>query len=207
MRDICSVLLLLKGQDDRGQGDQGETRKDGMESAIPQWRHPVRTDGNWDDVSTVFLFPLPKFCRFFSQSCSTSSSAKAGLEGIRADRWGPRPKKSERVEPTPGTFGYDHSKYRPPRAGDEFSPVPFDEFGRPTRVAEEDNEGQEISRIRSHMTKFTSEAMVGISNLLHLLFSFHITLLLRQQRPTYRESVPQKQEEEDGAGCCKCVVM
>ncbi|KAJ7588931.1 hypothetical protein C8J56DRAFT_1078184 [Mycena floridula] len=159
----CLVLLLLKGQDDRGQGDQGETRR--------------------------------------------NSGVKVGLGGIRADRWGPRPKKPERVEPAPGTFGYDHSKYRPPRAGDEFSPVLFDEFGRPTRVAEEDNEGQEISRIRSHMTKFASEAMVGISSLLHLLFSFHITLLLRQQRPTYRESVPQKQEEEDGAGCCKCVVM
>ncbi|KAJ7600250.1 hypothetical protein C8J56DRAFT_5728 [Mycena floridula] len=108
-------------------------------------------------------------------------------------------RKPERVEPAPGTFGYDHSKYRPPRAGDEFSPVPFDEFGCPTRVAElDDNEGQEISRLRSHRTKFGSKAMVDISSLLHLLFSFHITLLLRQQRPTYRNLYRRNRKRKMG---------
>ncbi|KAL0578188.1 hypothetical protein V5O48_003819 [Marasmius crinis-equi] len=84
-----------------------------MAHAIPTWTQPVPKQGNWDDVV------LPTVAR------------KRGL----ADQYehadgSPRVKQeNSHPEPAPGTFGFDHSKYRPPRVGDE--EIPMDEFGRP----------------------------------------------------------------------------
>ncbi|KAJ7600265.1 hypothetical protein C8J56DRAFT_813047 [Mycena floridula] len=188
-----------KQEDNRRSVAYYPTPEDGLESAIPQWTQPVRADGNWDDVV------LPVVAR------------KQGLEGYEQTDGSPRPKKPERVEPAPGTFGYDHSKYRPPRAGDEFSPVPFDEFGRPTRVAEEDNEEPDISRppisIPHDEIRVGSHGRHQQSPSSPVPFSHYASP--SSAEPKTQESVPQKvetkipqkQEEEDGAGCCKCVVM
>ncbi|KAJ7163024.1 hypothetical protein C8R46DRAFT_1352840 [Mycena filopes] len=90
-------------------GEEGD-----MADAIPEWTQPVApATGRWDDVV------LPVVAR------------KKGLDGLytRADG-SPKPKGKEEgvVAPAPGTFGWDHSKYRPPRDGDG---IQMDEFGRP----------------------------------------------------------------------------
>lgn len=61
---------------------------------------------------------------------------KKGLDGHyeRADGSPKVRAKKEEVEPAPGTFGFDHTKYRPPRdrdyrAGGGGESIPMDEFG------------------------------------------------------------------------------
>ncbi|KAJ3552756.1 hypothetical protein NM688_g3984 [Phlebia brevispora] len=89
---------------------------DDISHAIPTWTQPVPANGNWDDVV------LPVVAR------------KKGLEGQYQQVDGsPRPQPTTRdvVEPAPGTFGYDASKYRrPPRRSTDPEDIPMDEFGQ-----------------------------------------------------------------------------
>ncbi|KAF5334173.1 hypothetical protein D9758_014828 [Tetrapyrgos nigripes] len=100
--------------------DPGENED--MAHAIPTWTQPVPKQGNWDDVV------LPVVAR------------KKGLDGHFQQADGsPRPKESsDMVAPAPGTFGYDHSKYRPPRED-----IPMDEFGRPMRPIQGGRQGDD----------------------------------------------------------------
>ncbi|KAJ7037736.1 hypothetical protein C8F04DRAFT_1393429 [Mycena alexandri] len=116
-RDRSSVAYYPSPGDDGEEGD--------MADAIPSWTQPVApATGRWDDVSLAsgwlasFLVVLPVVAR------------KKGLEEMYTKADGsPKPRKEEgAVAPAPGTFGWDHSKYRPPRDGDD---IQMDEFGQP----------------------------------------------------------------------------
>ncbi|KAF9015838.1 hypothetical protein BDZ89DRAFT_1076136 [Hymenopellis radicata] len=89
------------------------TPGDDMRDAIPSWTQPVPRQGNWDDVV------LPVVAR------------KKGLDGHYEQADGsPRARQVESIiAPAPGTFGYDHSKYRRPPRDDDSSSIPMDEFG------------------------------------------------------------------------------
>ncbi|KZP26335.1 hypothetical protein FIBSPDRAFT_854977 [Athelia psychrophila] len=162
--------------------------------AIPSWTQPTGRD--WDEVV------LPVVAR------------KKGLDGhYEEGDANPQPKKVDvRIEPAPGTFGYDHTKYRPPR-----DDIPMDEFGqRPMEPQDvsiaEEPEPQDGPVRQSFAVKQEDDARAafvqptgspapfaqyapppgkesGVPNIL-------IT------RPTLDENA-----DEHGGGCCKCVIM
>lgn len=166
---------------------------DNMENAIPQWTQPVPVDGNWDNVV------LPVVAR------------KQGLNGYETTDGSPRPKPPQPVEPAPGTFGYDHSKYRP---GDHFAPVQLDEFGRPARIMEEpDGDSQPP---RPPISTPHDEIRVGQRVPSPVPFSHYapqkVSTPQNKLEPvsnnaTKLEVADARPEIEDSAGCCKCVVM
>lgn len=117
-----------------------------------------------------------------------------------------------RILKAPGTFGYDHTKYRPPR-----DDIPMNEFGQqpvePQDVSivkeskPEDGRGRQSFTVRQEddpraafvrpagsPAPFAQYAVpdkeAGVPNIL-------IT------RPTLDEHDP----DEHGGGCCKCVIM
>ncbi|KAF5380735.1 hypothetical protein D9757_007156 [Collybiopsis confluens] len=108
--------------------------------AIPTWTQPVPHAGNWDDVV------LPVVAR------------KRGLDGQyeHGDGSVQIKKKDSMVAPAPGTFGFDHSKYRPPREdGSEGESIPLDEFGarnerRSLGRLDRDGEEAETERLPTH---------------------------------------------------------
>ncbi|RDB19070.1 hypothetical protein Hypma_014324 [Hypsizygus marmoreus] len=172
------------------------TPADGEElvDAIPSWTQPVPRQGNWDDVV------LPVVAR------------KKGLDGHYEKADGnPTPRKvSNAIEPAPGTFGFDHSKYRPPRAGDpEY--IPMDEFGRPTtRIAEEPPQDQAPTTNAHDETRlpvrhppppspapFSDYAPSG-----EKVVSIPMLAVGEQGRQGQGE-----EEYEPSGGCCKCVIM
>ncbi|THU94461.1 hypothetical protein K435DRAFT_860510 [Dendrothele bispora CBS 962.96] len=105
------------GQYDLSKLSAGEEGLDGVDAdAIPKWTVPVTKagSGGWDDVI------LPVVAR------------NQGLNGhFETADGSPRPMKDMEGEivPAPGTFGYDHSKYRPPRDFSDPDAIPMDEFG------------------------------------------------------------------------------
>ncbi|KAF8817154.1 hypothetical protein BYT27DRAFT_7237607 [Phlegmacium glaucopus] len=106
----------------------GGQEDDDMADAIPSWTQPVHREGNWDEACfTTCHVVLPVVAR------------KKGLDEHYENADGsPQPKKVDKtVAPAPGTFGYDHSKYRPPRNDSES--IPMDEFGLPL---DQDGSGQ-----------------------------------------------------------------
>lgn len=169
------------------------TPDDNMENAIPQWTQPVPVDGNWDNVV------LPVVAR------------KQGLNGYETTDGKPKPKPADPVAPAPGTFGYDHSKYRPPRAGDEFEPVQLDEFGRPRQpqIFEEPE-----FPTKTPISTAYDEIRVGPRPSSPGPFSHYAPssngdskLQPVSQNTTKLEVEAKREPEDDGAGCCKCVVM
>lgn len=85
-----------------------------MADAIPVWTQP-KAKGNWDEVV------LPVVAR------------KKGLHGLYEEADGNTPqRKPEEQEPAPapGTFGFDYSKYKPPRTDLGAEDIPMDEFGQ-----------------------------------------------------------------------------
>ncbi|KAF9063288.1 hypothetical protein BDP27DRAFT_1335264 [Rhodocollybia butyracea] len=94
---------------------------DDLMNAIPTWTQPIPKAGNWDDVV------LPVVAR------------KKGLNGHYEQADGRIQTKKDEIPiaPAPGTFGFDHSKYRPPRNLDGAESIPMDEFG--TRNSRERN--------------------------------------------------------------------
>ncbi|KAK7042106.1 hypothetical protein R3P38DRAFT_2888593 [Favolaschia claudopus] len=108
-------------------GSEGE---EDLADAIPTWTQPVKPQtGRWDDVV------LPVVAR------------KKGLDGLYEQADGsPKPKTQDDTPVEPRTFGWDHSKYRPPRShnGD----ISLDEFGRPvdnTMPSPEDDEEERLA--------------------------------------------------------------
>ncbi|KAJ7766479.1 hypothetical protein DFH07DRAFT_737102 [Mycena maculata] len=177
-----------------------------MADAIPSWTQPIAPPtGRWDDVV------LPVVAR------------KKGLDRLYEKADGsPKPKKVEDpVAPAPGTFGWDHSKYRPPRDGD----IPMDEFGRPIpaeRIAEDDEResafGQPLYPPTEHerqpvgpqarappkqeppgspvpFSNYRPDAVVNID------------LEAAQLKYGAKPQQPPPEDDDGGAGCCKCVVM
>ncbi|KAJ7637532.1 hypothetical protein DFH06DRAFT_1053962 [Mycena polygramma] len=170
-----------------------------MADAIPTWTQPIApSTGRWDDVV------LPVVAR------------KKGLDGLYEKADGsPKPRKVDQpVEPAAGTFGWDHSKYRPPR-GD----IQMDEFGRP--IAEDDeaavfgtrrpvyppteHERQAVGP-RAQERRGSPLPFAGYEPNGNGMGMGEVDLGAVQQQLGKEEQHPPP-EEEGGAGCCKCVVM
>ncbi|VDB91830.1 unnamed protein product [Peniophora sp. CBMAI 1063] len=190
-------------------GDDGEAD---MSHAIPTWTQPAKV-GNWDEVV------LPAVAR------------KKGLEGyVRADG-SPQPKEEREqvIEPAPGTFGYDYSKYKPGQRGGE--EIPMDEFGSqrpsdPDALAEEAAREDEMNpddpsspksptkrekalpplkpsaSMRRAMQQPPSPAPFA-SYVPHEGMTMDTSQIPQPQTPR----VEQRVEEPESGGCCKCVVM
>lgn len=119
----------------------------------------------------------------------------------------------------PGTFGWDHSKYRPPRDGD----IQMDEFGRPVdRIAEEDGEQQGVFGNPLYPPTEHERRPVGPQPKAPppreepprspVPFSdYHpdavVNIDLEEAKLKYGSKQPPPPEDDGGAGCCKCVVM
>lgn len=175
---------------------------DGMVDAIPTWTQPVQKSGTWDEVV------LPVVAR------------KKGLDGQYEQADGsPRPKPPNPVAPAPGTFGYDYSKYRAPRGEeilmDEFgklpsaiqeTPAPIPESPSPTLPPPLTEEPERpIRPARRKTTPRPPDSPAPFSHYRHTdIPTINVT------RPS--TDVEQLQQvphdnEDTGAGCCKCVVM
>ena len=116
------------------------------------------------------------------------------------------------VPQAPGTFGFDHSKYRPPRDGDQS--IPMDEFGR-----QEDPVDDEYEKTGD---KFEEQTLADESRSPKWRGSPPSPAPFSQYAPPRDKTtilpanpvnpevgrIPQHMEEEKGAGCCAgCVVM
>ncbi|KAG2131806.1 hypothetical protein DEU56DRAFT_813409 [Suillus clintonianus] len=174
---------------------------DGMVDAIPTWTQPVQKSGTWDEVV------LPVVAR------------KKGLDGQYEQADGsPRPKPPDPVAPAPGTFGYDYSKYRAPR-GEE---IPMDEFGNlPSPIQEEpapipesplptlppltEEPERPIRPARRKAAARPPDSPAPFSQYRRTdIPTINVT------RPSTDLESPQQvphNDEDAGAGCCKCVVM
>ncbi|KAJ7223896.1 hypothetical protein B0H12DRAFT_1150220 [Mycena haematopus] len=184
-------------------GDDDEDLAD----AIPTWTQPVKPQtGRWDDVV------LPVVAR------------KKGLdEHYETADGSPKPKKEDRpVEPAAGTFGWDHTKYRPPR--DDVD-IRMDEFGRPVEaraMTAEEEERMAFGRPLYPPTEHEQQPVGPRAALPPPVqqerqrspppFSGyqendvinHIDLEAAQLKYGSKQAPP---EDDGGAGCCKCVVM
>lgn len=130
----------------------------------------------------------------------------------------------------PGTFGFDHSKYRPPR-GDGVS-IPMDEFGRQTNDDQSTDAhrradgSDEFHETRLHATSAHDETQLparqGHSPSPAPFSDYPASTIERrpiQNRPepnlseaqaklSSQQGQPDKLDDEDGgSGCCKCVIM
>ncbi|KAF8627372.1 hypothetical protein AX17_006187 [Amanita inopinata Kibby_2008] len=175
-----------------------------MADAIPSWTQPKPREGNWDEVV------LPVVAR------------KKGLEDHYEQADGsPQPKKATTmaVVPAPGTFGFDHSKYRSLQDADE---IPMDEFGRPTQTPVEETTTPEREpnpppepvstqheELHSPVRYEPPPSPVPFAD-----YAPNETLHVPMVAPpvtvdldTRQIPAPHDEEEKDGAGCCKCVIM
>ncbi|TFK48732.1 hypothetical protein OE88DRAFT_1737506 [Heliocybe sulcata] len=124
-KQVKTAPRTLREEESRRSIAEYPIPKDGdadMSYAIPVWTQP-KAKGNWDEVV------LPVVAR------------KKGLHGLYEEADGNTPqKKPEEAEPAPapGTFGFDYSKYKPPRTDLTGDDIPMDEFGRSYREDQED---------------------------------------------------------------------
>ncbi|KAG1743193.1 uncharacterized protein EDB91DRAFT_1126083 [Suillus paluster] len=173
---------------------------DGMVDAIPTWTQPVQKSGTWDEVV------LPVVAR------------KKGLDGQYEQADGsPRPRPPDPVAPAPGTFGYDYSKYRAPR-GEE---IPMDEFGKlpsaievasapapesaaPTLAPLTEEPERPIRPDRRKGAGRPPESPAPFSQYRRTdIPTINVTRPSTDLEPA--QQLPH--DEEDSAGCCKCIVM
>ncbi|KAF8158495.1 hypothetical protein B0H34DRAFT_461806 [Crassisporium funariophilum] len=163
-----------------------------MADAIPSWTQPVHREGNWDEVV------LPVVAR------------KKGLDEHYENADGsPQPKKVDNmIAPAPGTFGFDHSKYRPPR--DNFESIPMDEFGRAGgQRTDEDGHGAKLPNglptvhEGPHVPSRISPSPAPFSH----YAPNNAQLASTSQGANANAQQDLKEEEVDSGGCCKCVIM
>ena len=116
----------------------------------------------------------------------------------------------------PGTFGFDHTKYRPPRNDDDF--IPMDEFGRPaddprqTHPPTQDEQDVEDDTNTQHsgLPSRQDGMPVRAGAPSPAPFSHYAPTQVRVgslQPPNGHDKDVEKMEDENGAGCCKCVIM
>ncbi|KIY69324.1 hypothetical protein CYLTODRAFT_232691 [Cylindrobasidium torrendii FP15055 ss-10] len=180
---------------------------DDLRDAIPEWSQPVPRHGNWDDVV------LPVVAR------------KNGLDSYYETVDGsPKPKPvDDRIPPAPGTFGYDHTKYRPPRDMDP-NDISMDEFGAPKVVEDEgkDKEKDYYQHQHSFSSQPTRYDQMPLTQSGRAQYpphpppspvpfaSYHGPSETSHQHSAPPPAVDQYRppvQEEDSGGCCKCVVM
>ncbi|GLB38193.1 hypothetical protein LshimejAT787_0500580 [Lyophyllum shimeji] len=175
----------------------GEDGDETMIDAIPEWTQPVPRQGNWDEVV------LPVVAR------------KKGLDEHYEKADGkPTPRKVENtIAPAPGTFGFDHSKYRPPRADGEGETIPMDEFGRPTpqRQPASPRPEEPAPTARETNTKPTAHDEMRIPSRAGapspLPFSDYAPVQGGEKAPGLLNQQDLQEEKDEGGGCCKCIIM
>ncbi|KAI9573498.1 hypothetical protein HD554DRAFT_2264671 [Boletus coccyginus] len=182
-----------------------------MVDAIPTWTQPVQKSGNWDEVV------LPVVAR------------KKGLDGQYEHAVGsPKPKsRAAPVEPAPGTFGYDYTKYRPPRRDEEIQMREFGSLPEHEHVPLPEGDilpphtepspqpillplppTQPEEPIRPDPRQTVSRPPESPAPFAHYRID-HRVPTINITRPSL-DTVEQRQGQEDdhtGGGCCKCVIM
>ncbi|KAH9950640.1 hypothetical protein B0H21DRAFT_686367 [Amylocystis lapponica] len=190
-----------KEENRRSIGQYPDPDGDDIVDAIPTWTQPIPSSGNWDDVV------LPVVAR------------KKGLNGHYEKADGsPRPKQQNEApyEPAPGTFGYDHSKYRPPRSGMQPEQISMDEFGQKATRPEVAEEAIVINQQPSPNKMMVSEydrirvpSPAPFSHYGHSppISNDRVATELAKVPPHMTEAKDVQSGEDGGAGCCKCVIM
>ncbi|KAF8558278.1 hypothetical protein OG21DRAFT_1481548 [Imleria badia] len=175
-------------------------------NAIPTWTQPVQKSGNWDEAIVA---------------------RKKGLDGQYEQADGspkPRPDDSP-VKPAPGTFGYDYTKYRPPREEEiqmhefgrlpEQAPLPEEDIAAPPHtetspqlILPPSPPRKPEEPIRSDPRKTVSRPPQSPAPFAHYHID-HQVPIINVTRPSL-DTVEHRQRQEDeeaGGGCCKCVIM
>jgi hypothetical protein len=102
----------------------------------------------------------------------------------------------------PGTFGFNHTKYRPPQED-----IPMDGFGQQDDVQEEDEEDDDGEIPRNLHQRRPSRDAAPFSSYAppdpRLMDPKANGAAQRQQQQQQKGEV----EDEQDAGCCKCVIM
>lgn len=201
-----SAHKIKKGEESRRSvGVYPVADLENAEHAIPTWTQPVE-DSNWDEVV------LPAVAR------------KKGLEGrYQTTDGSPKPRKPEprRPEPAPGTFGYDYTKYRPPREGETMlNGIELDDFGAKKLTVDTDPATEEKAKEAPPSTAATMiEDDRPISTTKQNDYSHrpspppspapfsHYSPHSPLETKPVRSQIPHPVEEDHGGGCCKCVIM
>ncbi|EAU86113.2 hypothetical protein CC1G_07192 [Coprinopsis cinerea okayama7 len=174
-----------------------------MADAIPTWTQPIPRTGNWDEVV------LPVVAR------------QKGLDEFYQTADGsPQPKKVETtIAPAPGTFGYDPAKYR---RRDEGEAIPMDEFGRPHEQEEPEQAQRKPQPTETTTDEFrpyqetssphdeTPLPVRGTPPPSPPPFSQYASpspQIVANTVPPPNPNYQVQEEEDKGAGCCKCTIM
>ncbi|KAG5651854.1 hypothetical protein H0H81_007195 [Sphagnurus paluster] len=178
----------------------GEDGDETMIDAIPEWTQPVPRQGNWDDVV------LPVVAR------------KKGLDEHYEKADGkPTPRKVDNtIAPAPGTFGFDRSKYRPPRSDEGHDGI--DEFGRPIPQPpvpiQEASEPPPIQQNPAPTPSLHDQMLLPIrtppspapfSDYAPKIMEATILAPGNIPRPPPEQFHEEKVQDE--GGCCKCIIM
>ncbi|KAI0917551.1 hypothetical protein AcV7_004882 [Taiwanofungus camphoratus] len=198
--------ISRKDENRRSIGQYPTPDGDDVVDAIPSWTQPVPPSGNWDDVI------LPVVAR------------KKGLEGHYATADGSPRQKHEAnnvIEPAPGTFGYDYSKYRRPRENGGAEEIQMDEFGQKLDVArEEPPTAQQPAPQPQHLYRNANESEHDLAHSRPSPppspppFSRYKNSDMTTENGMHQPMEPpmgdhdkQGGQDDEGAGCCKCVIM
>lgn len=169
-----------------------------IENAIPSWTRPVE-NSNWDDVV------LPVVAR------------KKGLDGQYETTDGAAKTKAAREnvpEPAPGTFGYDHSKYKPPRIDYEETTeeIQMDDLGQQKEVEaifarqEQQPIGLAVDEHRPIHPMGTLPKSRSSSPAPFARYTPNSDPLAAEKK--HDDYLQKRVDDGDGgSGCCKCVIM
>lgn len=121
----------------------------------------------------------------------------------------------------PGTFGYDHSKYRPPRYGEHTSNgIELDDFGKRKPAVDTDSTEEKVKEGPPSTVATMIEDDRPISTTKKndnnhrpspppspAPFSHYTAQSPLEAKPAPPQAPPPVEEEDPGGGCCKCVIM
>jgi len=112
----------------------------------------------------------------------------------------------ELIIQAPGTFGFDHSKYRPPYT--DMDSIPMDEFGRHEDLQQSMDHDEKLVRRMSPMQEDGRLPFRGPPSPSPAPFSQYAPTKAVVNGAGAQQSQPRPMEEDDkGAGCCQCVIM
>ncbi|GJE91911.1 hypothetical protein PsYK624_080630 [Phanerochaete sordida] len=178
---------------------------DDIMHAVPSWTQPVPKSGNWDDVV------LPVVAR------------KKGLEDhyVPADG-SPKPKPVRNIiEPAPGTFGFDHAKYRD-RNGSRPEEISMDEFAQRLDELPNPEPKPKLKVVdtapRPQSPLAPPPRMTGSSSPVRAespapfsQYSAPVPIpeirVIRASSDNQQKVDTRGDDEGGGGGCCKCVIM
>ncbi|KAH0586432.1 hypothetical protein H2248_007667 [Termitomyces sp. 'cryptogamus'] len=177
-----------------------------MIDAIPEWTQPIPHQGNWDEVV------LPVVAR------------KKGLDEHyqKADGNPPPRMINTTPAPAPGTFGYDDSKFRRTRVDGDPESIPMDEFGQAQpqvpEPEEEKTPGSFVyqtdidSHDQTRLPARTAPSPAPFSDYppgpsTKINPSIPISTTADLERWPKATQQPSDDRDDEGGGCCKCVIM